>query len=172
MSTRRVTLGRVAGVYGIKGWVKVVSSTRPIDNILGYRRWWISKGEGFEARLLEGRVHGPGLIAQISGLDGQPLSDRSAAEKLVGAEIQVSREELPVATEGQYYWTDLIGLQVCSEQGDALGLVSEVTSNGAQDVLVIQDGEQERMIPFVHGPIIKSVDLAARKIVADWLPEY
>ena len=172
MSTHRVTLGRVAGVYGIKGWVKVVSSTRPIDNILEYRRWWIVKGEGFEARLLEGRVHGPGLIAQISGADGQALPDRTAAEKLVGAEIQVSRDELPVPQQGQHYWTDLIGLQVCSEQGDTLGTVTEVISNGAQDVLVVQDGEQERMIPFVHEAIIKSVDLAARKIIADWLPEY
>lgn len=172
MSTRRVTLGRVAGVYGIKGWVKVVSFSRPAENILDYRRWWIAKGEGFEARLLEGRVHGRGLIAQISGVDGQALLDRDAAERLVGAEIQVPRDQLPAPGKGQYYWTDLIDLQVCSEQGDVLGTVSEVTSNGAQDVLVVQDGEQERMIPFVHGAIIKSVDLAARRIVADWLPEY
>lgn len=172
MSTHRVTLGRVAGVYGVKGWLKVISFTRPVENILEYRRWWIIKGSGYEAQLLEGRVHGRGLIAQISGVDGQPLSDRSAAERLVGAEIQVSREELPAPKNGQYYWTDLIGFQVRSEQGDALGTVTEVTSNGAQDVLVIQDGEQERMIPFVHGAIIKSVDLAEKRIVADWLPEY
>ena len=172
MSTRRVTLGRVAGVYGIKGWVKVISSTRPAENILDYRSWWITKGDGFEAKLLEGRVHGRGLIAQISGKDGQALADRNAAEMLVGAEIQVSCDELPAPSKGQYYWTDLIGLQVCSEQGDLLGTVSEVTSNGAQDVLVVKDDEQERMIPFVHGAIIKSVDLAAQRIVADWLPEY
>lgn len=172
MSTRRVTLGRVAGVYGVKGWVKVVSFARPAENILDYRRWWIAKGAGYEAQLLEGRVHGRGLIAQISGADGQPLADRDAAERLVGAEIQVSRDELPAPQKGQFYWADLIDMQVCSEQGDVLGTVSEVTSNGAQDVLVVKDGEQERMIPFVHGAIIKSVDMAERRIVADWLPEY
>lgn len=172
MSTRRVTLGRVAGVYGVKGWIKVVSFSRPAENILDYRRWWIAKGAGYEARLLEGRVHGRGLIAQISGAGDQALLDRDAAESLVGAEIQVPRDQLPVPGKGQFYWTDLIDLQVCSEQGVLLGTVSEVTSNGAQDVLVVKDGEQERMIPFVHGAIIKSVDLAAQRIVADWLPEY
>jgi 16S rRNA processing protein RimM len=172
MSEHRVTLGRVAGVYGIKGWIKVVSATRPAENILDYRRWWIAKGNGHEAQLLEGRVHGRGLIAQISGADGQALPDRTAAEMLVGAEIQVARSELPAPSKGQYFWTDLIGLQVCSELGDKLGVVTEVINNGAQDVLVVQDGEQERMIPFVQGAIIKSVDLTGQRIVADWLPEY
>ncbi|MGH8541116.1 MAG: ribosome maturation factor RimM [Stenotrophobium sp.] len=172
MSVSRVTLGRVAGVYGVRGWVKVISSTRPIGNILNYPRWWIAKGEGFEAKLLEGRVHGHGLVAQISGVDGEPITDRNIAESLIGAEIRVERSELPPAGKGQYYWTDLIGLRVESEQGDALGAVTEVTSNGAQDVLVVQDAETERMIPFVQGPIIKSVDLEKRLIVADWLPEY
>ena len=172
MSTHRVTLGRVAGVYGVKGWVKVVSFARPVENILDYRRWWITKGAGYEAKLLEGRIHGRGLIAHISGPDGHALADRNAAEALVGTEIQVSRDELPAPSKGQYYWTDLINLQVTSEQGDLLGIVIEVTSNGAQDVLVVKDGEQERMIPFVHGAIIKSVDLVERRIVADWLPEY
>lgn len=172
MNTRRVTLGRVVGAYGVKGWVKVVSSTRPERNILDYSRWWIAKGEGYEAQLLEGRVHGRGLIAQISGKDGLPVTDRNVSESLIGSEIQVERSALPPTREGEYYWHDLIGLKVQSEQGDALGEVTELTSNGAQDILVVRDSETERLIPFVQGPIIKSVDLDQRLIVADWLPEY
>ena len=175
MTTRRVTLGRVAGAYGVKGWLKVISFTRPERNILKYSQWWISRGEdaeGYEAQLLEGRVHGRGLVAQISGRDGLPVTDRSVSESLIGSEIQVERSALPPTREGEYYWHDLIGLKVQSEQGDALGEVTEVTSNGAQDILVVQDAETERLIPFVQGPIIKSVDLDQRVIVADWLPEY
>lgn len=172
MSARRVTLGRVAGVYGVKGWLKVVSYTRPAANILNYPRWWIAKGEGFEASLVEGRIHGRGLVAQISGRDGEAISDRDIAEALVGAEIQVLRSELPPPGKGQYYWADLIGMRVQSEQGDELGAVDDVISNGAQDVLVVKDGKVERMIPFVQGPIIKSVDQDTSLIVADWLPEY
>ena len=172
MSERRVTLGRVAGAYGVKGWLKVISFTRPESNILDYPRWWIAKGEGFETKLLEGRVHGRGLVAQISGHDGLPVTDRNIAESLIGSEIQVQRGELPPLQAGEYYWHDLIGLKVESEQGAALGEVIEVTSNGAQDVLVVKDAETERLIPFVQGPIIKSVDKDRNLIVADWLPEY
>lgn len=175
MNTRRVTLGRVVGAYGVKGWVKVVSSTRPERNILDYRSWWIAKGEGsegYQAQLLEGRVHGRGLVAQISGRDGLPVTDRNVSESLIGSEIQVERSALPPTKEGEYYWHDLIGLKVQSEQGDALGEVTEVTSNGAQDILVVNDAETERLIPFVQDHIIKSVDIGQGLIVADWLPEY
>lgn len=172
MNTRRVTLGRVVGAYGVKGWVKVISSTRPERNILDYSRWWIAKGEGYEAKLLEGRVHGRGLVAQISGRDGLPITDRNISESLIGSEIQVERSALPPAGDGQYYWHDLIGLKVQSEQGDALGEVTEITSNGAQDILVVKDAETERLIPFVQDHIIKSVDIDQGLIVADWLPEY
>ncbi len=172
MNTRRVTLGRVVGAYGVKGWVKVISSTRPERNILDYSRWWIAKGEGYEAQLLEGRVHGRGLIAQISGRDGLPVTDRNVSESLIGSEIQVERSALPPTKEGEYYWHDLIGLKVQSEQGHALGEVTEITSNGAQDILVVQDADTERLIPFVQDHIIKSVDIGQGLIVADWLPEY
>jgi len=172
MNERRVTLGRVVAAYGVQGWLKIVSFTRPERNILDYRQWWIAKGEGYEARLLEGRVHGRGLIAQISGRNGEPVSDRNVAEALVGAEIQVARSALPALKPGEFYWHDLVGLRVVSEQQEALGEVTEVTSNGAQDVLVVKDAETERLIPFVQGPIIKSVDLDQRLIVADWLPDY
>lgn len=172
MNTRRVTLGRVVGAYGVKGWLKIISSTRPERNILDYPRWWIAKGEGYEAQLLEGRVHGRGLIAQISGRDGLPVTDRNVSESLIGSEIQVERSALPPTKDGEYYWHDLIGLKVRSEQGDALGEVTEVTSNGAQDILVVNDAETERLIPFVQDHIIKSVDIDQGLIVADWLPEY
>jgi 16S rRNA processing protein RimM len=172
MNVHRVTLGRVAGVYGVRGWIKIISATRPESNILDYPRWWILHGEGFESKLWEGRVHGRGLVAQISGRDGLPITDRHLAETLIGSQIQVARSELPPAGEGQYYWHDLVGLKVESEQGAALGEVTEVTSNGAQDVLVVKDADTERLIPFVHGHIIKSVDPEKRLIIADWLPEY
>lgn len=172
MDVRRVTLGRVAGVYGVRGWIKIHSLTRPTENLLNYRRWWIAKGGGFEAKLLEGKVHGHGLIARISGADRQPITDRDVAASLLGAEIQVDRTALPMLPQGQHYWIDLIGLKVESEQGEPLGEVTDVTSNGVQDVLILRQGEIERLIPFVTGPIVKSVDMAARRIVCDWQPDY
>jgi 16S rRNA processing protein RimM len=174
---RRLTLGRVAGVYGVKGWVKLQSFTRPVDNLLEYRDVWIVRGEGeaadeFEAKLTEGRVHGGSLVARLTGPDGQVIEDRDVAAAMIGREIRVDRSRLPKADEGEFYWFDLVGLAVRNEEGVALGKVESLTSNGAQDVLVVQDGEIERLIPFVQGPIIRSVNLEANEIVADWQPDY
>ncbi|MGH8519438.1 MAG: ribosome maturation factor RimM [Panacagrimonas sp.] len=173
---RRLTLGRVAGVYGIKGWVKLQSFTRPVENLLEYRDVWIDRGGnatgGFEAKLTEGRIHGGTLVARLTGPDGQVIEDRDIAAGLIGSEIRVDRSRLPKAEEGEFYWFDLVGLVVRNVEGVVLGKVDSVTSNGAQDVLVVQDGQTERLIPFVQGPIIRSVSLDAQEIVADWQPDY
>ncbi|HUP92450.1 MAG TPA: ribosome maturation factor RimM [Solimonas sp.] len=177
MDGRRVTLGRVAGVYGIKGWVKVVSYTRPLENILEYAPWHLvlpegRPGKGFETEVVEGRAHGRGIVAQLRNAAGQAIDDRDEAAALMGCEIQIEREQLPALPEGQHYWIDLIGLKVENEQGVALGRIRDMTSNGAQDVMVVQDGDTERMIPFVPGPIVKQVDVQAGRVVCDWQADY
>lgn len=170
--SRRLTLGRVAGVYGVKGWVKIRSETRPIENLFDYNPFWLAQksgfGTGFEAKWVESKSHGDGLIARITGPDGQVIEDRDVAAGLIGAEIQIERSQLPPAEDGQYYWFDLVGLDVQNVEGVKLGKVETLVSNGAQDVLVVQDGETERLIPFVHGHIIRSVSLEQGLIVADW----
>jgi 16S rRNA processing protein RimM len=168
----RVTLGRVAGVFGIRGWIRVHSYTRPVDNLLDYPRWWIAAQPAYEASLFEGRRQGAGLVARIGGPDGEAIADRDVAAGLIGAEIQVFRADLPAPEPGSYYWADLVGLEVLSTGGAYLGRVAAVMENGAQDVLVVEDGGQERLIPFVHGAIIRSVDLPGRRIVADWEADY
>ena len=170
---RRLVLGRVAGVFGIKGWVKLHSYTRPIENLLDYSRWClVHQGREVEVEMVEGRIHGTGLVAQIARIGEPPIDDRDVAAGWIGAEILIDRDELPEPEEGQYYWADLVGVTVRNEQGVELGQVDHLTSNGAQDVLVLKQGEVERLIPFVKGPIIKSVDLSQSLIVADWQPDY
>lgn len=171
----RVALGRITGVFGVRGWLKIHAYTRPLENIFDYPRWWIVPGEGkagFEARLLEGRAQGRGLVAQISGVDGQALQDRETSAGLIGAEVQVARAELPPAPQGTYYWADLIGLEVRSESEVVLGRVTAMTDNGAQDVLVVNAGEQQRLIPFVIGPIVKAVETDDGYLVVAWEPDY
>lgn len=172
MVVHRLTLGRVAGVYGVRGWVKLQSFTRPVENLLNYREVWIAHGAGFAARMVEARVHGGGIVARLTGPDGAPIEDRDLAAGLIGAELQVERDRMPAPDEGQFYWVDLVGLEVRNEDGTVLGTVDSLTSNGAQDVLVVRDGDTERLIPFVQGPIIRSVSLQDRRIVADWQPDF
>lgn len=170
---RRLTLGRVAGVFGIRGWLRIQSFTRPVENLLEYEPWWIAAKPGFEAKVLEGRVQGNGLVVRINGSDGRPIDDRDVAALLIGAEIQVPREAFPEPGEGQYYWADLVGLKVRNLEAVELGEVTSLMNNGAQDVLVIRGADAtERLIPFVHGPIVRSVDLAAGLIMVDWQLDY
>jgi 16S rRNA processing protein RimM len=174
----RVRLGRVAGVFGIQGWVRIASDTRPADNIFRYRRWWLGDEEsGFESRVVaRSKPESNALLAQLSGRDGMAVSDRDLAQALVGLAISVEREALPKLPEGEYYWVDLFGLEVINVEGVRLGVIREMTSNGAQDVMVVaEEGEaksQVRLIPFVRGPIVQSVDMAARRVICDWQPEW
>lgn len=174
-SAERVVLGYVSGVYGIKGWVKVVSHTRPIENILDYPRWWLKLRDGdeaFSADLVEGRAQAGGIVALLAMADGTTALDRNAAATLIGRQIAVDRSAMPKLRRGQYYWSDLVGMVVESTEGAVLGRVVNLIDNGAQDVLVIEEGEIEQMIPFVHDAIIVEVDVVARKIVANWQPDW
>lgn len=172
MTSRRVTLGRVSGVFGVKGWLKVHSYTRPPENILNYRRWWLSRGEGFESRVLSSLIQGRSLVVQISDAAGNAIEDREVAAGLIGTEIAVDRDVLPKLGDGEYYWIDLIGMRVESLEGAVLGTVTDVTSNGAQDVLVMQAGETERLIPIVRPQIVREIDSATGRIVCDWQPDW
>jgi 16S rRNA processing protein RimM len=158
-----VVLGRISGVFGVQGWVKVYSYTEPRDAVLNYRRWLLSTKDGWrEAQVAEGQRHGKTVIVRLDGVD-----DRDEAANLVGTEIGVSRDELPEAEEGRFYWSDLEGLRVVHRDGTELGRVDYLLETGANDVLVVK-GEQERLIPFVMDKVILGVDLARGEIEVDW----
>jgi len=160
---RLVVLGRVAGVYGVHGWVRVFSETEPRENILSYSPWLVG---GVTREVVEGRRHGKGLVARLAGFD-----DRDQAAALVGREIAVRREQLPPARPDELYWADLEGLAVETRDGVSLGRVSHLFDTGANDVMVVK-GERERLIPFVWGDVVEDVDLAAGKIRVDWDPDF
>jgi 16S rRNA processing protein RimM len=166
MSDRWLTLGRIVGVFGVKGWVKVESFTEPRSNLFGYREWRLGSGADSSARLDQGKIQGAGLVAKLDGID-----DRDQAAGLVGSDIQVPRSQLPDPKPGEYYWVDLEGLEAFTTEGVKLGVVSHLFATGANDVVVIQ-GEREHLVPYVMGRFVKEVDLSARKIVLDWDPTF
>lgn len=165
---RFVTLGRVSGAYGIRGWVKVHSDTSPRDNILGYSPWHLVRGAGREVwQVSGGRQQGKGLVAKLAGCD-----DRDAAEALVGAEISIPRDQLPATTEpGEFYWADLVGLRVRTQDGIDLGRIVRLFETGANDVIVVQ-GDRERLVPYLWGHVVRAVDLEAGVMRVDWDPEF
>ncbi len=167
MQHERVILGKIAGVYGVRGWVKVFSETKPKENIFSYKPWQINlNGQWQSVKVIEGRPQGKGLVAHLESYD-----DRELARQLVGAEIAVDKTQLPAAAEDEYYWADLVGLKVVTLSGVELGQVDHLFETGANDVLVVT-GERERLIPFVQGNYIHKVDLDAGVIRVDWDPEF
>ncbi|MCP5161589.1 MAG: ribosome maturation factor RimM [Hahellaceae bacterium] len=166
-------LGKITSVYGIKGWVKVLSYTEPHSNILKYRHWTLDlNGRKFTLELLEGKPHGKGLVARLSG-----CSDRDQAAGLCGALISVDANLLPALEEGEYYWHQLEGLTVRLTDGRELGTVSYLLETGSNDVLVVKGtassiDKKERLVPYLPGQFVQQVDLENRQIVVDWDPEF
>ena len=151
-------MGRVAGSYGVRGWIKVVPGGGVLDALAAVKEWWIGERP---RRVDEAKVHSGTVVAKLDGVE-----TREQALALKGATVSVQRAALPEAEEGRYYLADLVGLEVVNEQGERLGVVRQWTTNGAQDVMELV-GERTRLIPWVSA-IVKDVDLAARRIVVEW----
>lgn len=164
---RLVLLGRVSGLYGVRGWVRVHSHTEPREGILRYTPWRILRSGGWEERgVLAGRRHGKTVVVRLDGCE-----DRDMARELIGAEVYVPRDALGAPDEGEYFWADLVGLQVITVGGVALGQVDALMETGANDVLVVK-GDRERLVPFLVGRVVNAVDLDAGTIEVDWDPDF
>ncbi|MDR2881400.1 MAG: ribosome maturation factor RimM [Azoarcus sp.] len=166
-----IVLGRIAAPFGVKGWLKI----QPFgDDPLSWGKmphWWLAPSDAPDEQwtqhtLCGCQAHGKGLIACFEG-----IADRDAAEPLVGWYIATPRELLPRTEENEYYWGDLIGMEVRDEAGEALGEVTNLLSTGAHDVLQVRDGDTERLIPFVAAYVL-DVDLAARSIRTTWQKDW
>ena len=162
-----VELGKINGVFGIQGWVKVFSYTSPRIQVTDYRRWLVRhNGQDQEYRVLRGREQGKAIVAQLEG-----VSDRNASEALIGATVFVHSNQLEGLGDGEYYWSQLIGLAVVNLQGVELGNIDWLFETGNNDVMVVQ-GDKERFIPYIQDSFVKNIDLESGKIVVDWDPDF
>ena len=162
-----IILGRVSGLFGVKGWVKVYSHTSPREGILRYKTWYLKRETDWQAyELAAGQAQSKGVVAKLAGFE-----DRDQAAKLIDLDIGVRREQLPKLKPGEYYWSDLEGLRVENLDGVELGVVSHLFETGANDVLVVK-GERERLIPYTRGEAVREVDLQAGIILVDWDPDF
>lgn len=162
-----VVLGRVAGLWGVRGGLKVWSDTQPRAAICRYRPLFLGRdGQWREVVPVLGREQGKGIVMQFDGVE-----DRDAAAALIGCEIAIRREQLPAPAPGEYYWTDLVGLRVETLDGIELGHVDHLFETGSNDVIVVR-GERERLIPFLRGSVIQDIDLEAGRMRVDWDPDF
>jgi 16S rRNA processing protein RimM len=129
-----ISVGKISGVFGIKGWVKIFSFTTPRDNILSYSPWLLKKGDEIKTLIIvDGQQQGSSVIALLSG-----VSDRDQAASLMGWEIFIRYDQLPKTAEDEYYWSDLVGLHVETMTGISLGIIDSLMETGANDVILVR----------------------------------
>ncbi len=173
-----IEVGRILDAWGIKGWFKVLPHSANPEALFSSKCWFLLPSEKgaktFEGigrlKIKEAKTHSGSVVACAQDVD-----DRSAADALRGARIFVPKSSFPTTQKDEYYWVDLIGLEVVNREGERLGLVRDLLSTGPQTVLVIDDVQDaqtvERMIPFVAA-YIDDVSLAERRILVDWQLDY
>jgi 16S rRNA processing protein RimM len=162
---RPVVLGRIGAPFGVQGWLKVRSYTDPVEGIVHYPVWELTRGGTLGRRaVLDWKRAGAGVAVRLEGIE-----TREAAQALTGAEVCVERSELPPTAPGEYYWHDLIGLDAYGLQGEPLGRVAGILELPAHPVLLLE-GDRERLVPLVKERLA-AVDLAAGRMTLDWHPD-
>ena len=162
-----LVVGRIASPFGVRGWLRVNAFTAVVDSLLDHSPWYLKlKGQWQAVELLSGRQHGKGLVVQL-----KMCHDRDAAAALTGTDIGIYRSQLPPVDADEYYWSDLMGMQVITKDDQVLGVVDHLLETGANDVIVVK-GEHEYLVPYIKEQVVKSVDLEARIIRVDWDPDF
>lgn len=165
-------VGYISGAYGLNGWVRIRPYSNDADALLHARTWWLDKPELHDVEVMQSKVHTDDVVAQLMG-----VADRNAAEALKGTTVQIARSHFPALSDDEFYWVDLIGLEVENLQGERLGLVRDLMDNGAHPILRVApetvgpETSQEMLIPFVD-QFVKMVNRTAKKITVDWGLDY
>ena len=175
-TSEKVILGRITGVYGVKGWLKVFSYTDPMESIIDYSPWYIraenrKKSPWNRVKLEAGKRHAKTVVIKL-----EQCNDRDQAMSYIGSEIAIDPEQLEELTgKDEYYWRDLIGLRVINQQDIELGVVKNLMETGANDVLVVVSESEgtdkeikQRLIPWTMGNAIIAVDLDQGIIRVEW----
>jgi len=171
-----VVVGYISGAYGLQGWVRIRPYSAEADALTHAKTWWLGDPEQpqllRDVDMMQAKQHSGDVVARLVG-----VSDRNVAEALKGAVVQISRKHFPSLSSDEYYWVDLIGLQVVNLQDESLGVVDSLMDNGAHPILRVQapseteGATKEMLIPFVDN-FVKQVDMAAKKITVDWGLDY
>jgi 16S rRNA processing protein RimM len=161
-----IIVGRISGLFGVRGQVRVFDFSRRRGDILAYDPWLLKEGDGWvEVSVREGRPHQDTVVVHLEG-----LQDREAARKLIGTEVAIRTEQLANLDNGEYFWHQLEGLAVVNAAGNDLGIVDRMMETGANDVLVVR-GDRERLIPYTPNTIVE-VNLPIGQIQVDWELEF
>lgn len=158
----RIIVGHFGQSYGIQGWIKVRSLTRPAENIFHYHPWQIQhEGLWRSLSVIETKRLGKVLIAKLEECNTPEL-----AKTYTNDPIAIEQSQLPPLPPSEYYWIDLIGLKVINQEGVDLGVITSLFETGSNDVLVVQ-GDRKRLLPYTND-VVREVALKEKIMRVDW----
>ncbi|MDI9818762.1 MULTISPECIES: ribosome maturation factor RimM [unclassified Legionella] len=162
-ATDWIVVGRFGRPHGIKGFITIHSFTEPRDNILKYSDWHVCIAKQWQPlNLLHVEINEKAILAQVKGYHG-----REEVAALTNVEIAISRKQLPSLKPGEYYWHELIGMQVIDQQDTPLGTVVDIMPTGSNDVLVIK-GDKRHLIPYLPDQFITDINPVQGVIRVNW----
>lgn len=163
-----VTMGKVVNAFGILGFIKIRTDTQTTAaSLSNYKTLYLKiRDQWILHKVTKSFANDNILNAKLQG-----INDRNEAISLKGAIVGIARTEFPkIQDPNEFYWVDLIGLNVVNQENLTLGTVTDLMESGANSVLVV-NGEIQHLIPFVASYII-NVDLAQKQIIVDWGIDY
>lgn len=161
-----IRIGRIAGAHGLNGALRMRPDNPDSDSFAHAENVTLELGDKRRAYPLASAARvGAGMIRLI--VEG--VSDLDQADALKGAIVMIAASELPAAAPGEFYYYQAVGCEVVLTDGRKIGIVQEVLSTGANDVLVVRDGQQETLVPVI-ADVVKEMDLDARRIVIEPVP--
>ncbi len=161
-----VIIGKMGAPFGVHGWQHIQSFTNPVENILHYQQWYVEvKGEWLPLSLIEGRRHGQGIVVQLQGIE-----DPETAALMTNCMVAVERAEMVELPSDEFYWTDLEGLAVQTQEGELLGNILYLYENAETNVMVVKNQDKERHIPFIIHDTVLKVDFESELVIVDWDP--
>ena len=157
-----IAIGRVSKPHGVKGEIRIEYFNLEEPHVFSHYQTIFLQGDEKSLhpyRLLTVRPHKKFILAQLEG-----IQSRAEAEQLRGKVVLIDPAELPPLKEDEYYWQDILGMRVVSENGEDVGTIKEIIPTGSNDVYVVEKGAQEILIPATQDVII-SIDIEARTMI-------
>lgn len=163
-----VIIGRIGAPFGVKGWVKVQSFTQPSDNIFNYHPWLIRANKQWQTISIAAKQ----IQHKQAVIQFENCHDREQAQRYTNCDIGISRTLLPTLPKDEFYWQDLVGLQVINQDNRNLGTVTQLMETGANDVLIVKSDSEEIAIPLLFDEVVIDVDLTNKILRVQWDPDF